>query len=431
MGRSRSLVGVLVGIVLGVGLVFGYLQLQGVARADRPATASPPQVPGAAPNNQPSTASSRTNGASPSVAGGVAPLIAGEEALIRVYEETAPSIVQITTSRAVVPGSPFEQPIEGLGSGFIIDADGHILTNNHVAAGVDEVDVTLADGDTVPGRVVGRDPGDDVAVVKIDVDRSRIRPVRLGDSSQLRVGQLVVAIGNPFRFERSMTSGIVSAVGRTFSEVGRQRPLRNLIQTDAAINPGNSGGPLLNSAGEVIGINTAIENPTGNRVFVGLGFAIPINAAKASLPAMLRGDRVQHPWLGISGRQVTPTFTKDTGLSVNQGIYVIQVVPDSPAGRAGLKGAFAADADLQGAPRVPSGGDIILAIDGRAVSKIEELVAYLETKRVGDSVTLRLVRDGTEQEVKVTLEAWPERALEAMPRETPPRRPTPSPRPRP
>ena len=429
MSRRSSLLGILAGIALGIALVFGYLQLQGVARANRPGTASGPQLPGTGSTDRPANTSSTTQGSPATGVSGPAALLAGEEELIRIYEETAPSIVQLTTSQVLMPGTPLDVPVEGMGSGFVINAQGHILTNNHVVAGVDEVDVTLTDGDTVPGRVVGRNPGDDMAVVKIDVEPGRVRPVRLGDSSQLRPGQLVVAIGNPFRLERSMTSGIVSAVGRTFSEGSRQRPLRNLIQTDAAINPGNSGGPLLNSAGEVVGINTAIENPTGNRVFVGLGFAVPINAAKASLQAMLQGAQVQHPWLGISGRQVTPTFAKDTGLSVNKGIYVIQVEPNSPAGRAGLKGAFAADADLQGARDVPTGGDVITAIDGQAVGKVEDLVAYLETKRVSDTVTLTLLRNGAQQDVRVTLEAWPERSLEIGPRQSPPRQATPPSRP--
>ncbi|HEX2172105.1 MAG TPA: PDZ domain-containing protein, partial [Dehalococcoidia bacterium] len=223
-------------------------------------------------------------------------------------------------------------------------------------------------------------------------------------------GQLAVAIGNPFRFERSMTSGIISAVGRTFS--GRRsnvRPLRNLIQSDAAINPGNSGGPLLNSAGEVVGINTMIENPTRERVFVGVGFAVPINTAKASLQQMLQGAQIQHPWLGISGRQITQKFAEDTGLPVEKGIYIIQVVPSSPADKAGLVGAVQSEADLQNATRLPSDGDIVLSVDGRAVGRVEDLAGYLDTKRVGDVITLQILRDGVEQEVKVTLEAWPER----------------------
>ena len=391
--RLKNLAGIAVGIVLGIGLVFGYLQLQGLARADRPAQSS-----------------SNSRSLSPVSTGGTAPLIVGEEALVRLYEEVSPSVVQITSERAVLPGSPFDQPIEGSGSGFVIDAQGHILTNNHVVEDVDEVDVALPDGDTVAGKVVGRDPGNDVAVVKIDVGADRLHPARLGDSDQLRVGQLAIAIGNPFRLERTMTSGIVSAVGRTFSGASgsRVRPLRNLIQTDAAINPGNSGGPLLNSAGEVIGLNTAIETGLGGgRSNAGVGFAVPINSAKQSLPAMLRGQRIDHPWLGISGQPVTPTFAKDRNLSVTKGVYVVQVQPNSPAGKAGLQGAFANDSDLRGATEVPAGGDVILAVDGKAVSKVEELAGYLDTKQVGDQVTLRILRNGSEQDLQVTLEAWP------------------------
>lgn len=398
MNRAQGLIGLAAGIILGVALVFGYLQLQGIAQADRPAASAP-----------------STSTLTPVGITGSGNLIAGEEALIRIYDEVAPSVVQITSSREVAPGSPFDTPVQGQGSGFVIDQQGHILTNNHVVEDVEEVDVTLPDGDTVLGTVVGRDPGNDLAVVKVDVGPERARPARLGDSDSLKVGQLAVAIGNPFRFDRSMTSGIVSATGRTFSNAGI-RPLRNLVQTDAAINPGNSGGPLINSAGEVIGINTAIENPTGSRVFVGLGFAVPINSAKASLDAMLKGEQIRHPWLGISGRPVTPTFAKEHGLSVEKGIYVVQVVPTSPAAQAGIQGAFRSDADLQGAQELPPGGDVITRVDGNQVTKVEDLSGYLDQQNVGDQVTLTILRDGAEEQVEVTLEAWPESAPEIRPR---------------
>lgn len=320
-----------------------------------------------------------------------------------VYQRLRPSVVEITSTAS----GRFGQS-EGLGSGVIIDEEGFILTNYHVVSGADNLEVTLADGSTVPGTLVGRDPGNDLAVILIDPPAGGLTAAPLGDSNELGVGDPVFAIGNPFGLEATFTEGIVSALGRTYSPDSGTRPLRNMIQTDAAVNPGNSGGPLLNCYGEVIGINTLLENPTGESVNVGVAFAVSINTARQFLPDMLAGETVSHPWLGIAGRELTPALSKDLNLSVTKGVYVVTVAQNSPAERAGLQGAFRSEAQAAGSSSVPSGGDVILAVDGKAVTDIDELADYLDSqKRAGDTVALDVLRNGRESTMEVTLAEWP------------------------
>jgi len=213
----------------------------------------------------------------------------------------------------------------------------------------------------------------------------------------------VLAIGNPFQLEGTLTAGVVSALGRTFGSGANTRPLSNMIQTDAPVNPGNSGGPLLNCRGEVIGIVTALENPTGANVNVGVGFAVPSDTASASLPSMIAGETVSHPWLGIAGRDLTPDLAQQLDLSVSSGVYVVSVQSGSPADEAGLRAAAASASDAVAG----AGGDVIAQIDGRDVASIREVADYINTKQVGDTVELTIVRDGETQALQAQLAEWP------------------------
>ena len=288
-----------------------------------------------------------------------------------VYDQVRPAVVQITTSAGQSGGT---------GTGVVIDEDGHVLTNNHVIGGARTIEVRFADGSTSSATVVGTDPANDLAVVQVSDPDAAPAPATIGDSDAVRPGDLVLAIGNPFNLEGTLTQGIVSALDRTYASGGSTRPIRGMIQTDAAINPGNSGGPLLNCAGEVIGINTLLENPTGENVNVGVAFAVAINTAKASLNDMLAGETVSHPWLGIGGVDVTPALSQELDLGVESGVYVTLVSAGSPAAASGLEGAFASANQAAGSTDVPPGGDVILSVDGEPVSSIEELAGYLDQR---------------------------------------------------
>ncbi|MBI4496728.1 MAG: trypsin-like peptidase domain-containing protein [Chloroflexi bacterium] len=317
-----------------------------------------------------------------------------------VARAVTPAVVTVRTREGATP----VPTAEGEGSGFIIDDEGHILTNNHVVGDASRITIILADGTRASATVVGTDPNSDLAVLKADLPPGKGAVAVLGDSATVQAGDLAIAIGAPFGLDHSVTAGIVSAVNRDWGRAsGRLRGLvqSGLIQTDAPVNPGNSGGPLLNAAGEVIGINTAIEGPI--RGSVGVGFAIPVNVAKQTLPQLLTGKKVEHPWLGISGAGITSDLAQDLNLPVNEGVVVFEVVADSPAAKAGLRGGRA---EQQGAP--PVGGDIITRVDGRPVKTVQEIASYLDTKRVGDTVTVTILRDGKPREVTVTLGAWPD-----------------------
>jgi S1-C subfamily serine protease len=316
-----------------------------------------------------------------------------------VYERVRPSVVQINVSA---------RRGEGTGTGIVIDEDGHILTNNHVVEGAGTIEVRFADGSTSPAEVVGTDPANDLALILVTDPDAPLTPAAIGDSDSLRTGDQVLAIGNPFNLEGTLTQGIVSGLDRTYASGGGTRPIRGMIQTDAPINPGNSGGPLLNCKGEVIGINTLLENPTGQNVNVGVAFAVAINTAKGSLNDLLAGETVSHPWLGIGGVDVTPALAQELGLDTESGVYVTLVSNGSPAEESGLDGAFASENQAAASEDVPAGGDVITEVDGQAVTGIEELAAYLdEQKAPGDSVELSVIRNGENLSLTAQLAEWP------------------------
>ncbi len=335
---------------------------------------------------------------------GAGGLTSEEEVVIGVYRAVSPGVVHITST--VLSQDFFFRivPERGTGSGFMVDDRGYILTNNHVVENADSLEVTLADKSKVPAKLIGRDPNNDLAVIRVTVPRERLTPLRLGESGQLQVGQMAIAIGNPFGLDRTVTRGVVSALGRSLkSDTGRQ--IRNVIQTDAAINPGNSGGPLLNSRGEVIGINTAIFTPSGGSV--GIGFAIPVNTAKKLLPELITKGRASYPWLGISGMDITPSLARTLSLPAKEGVVIAQVAPGGPAARAGLRGSQRRV--RVGNYMVSVGGDIIQALDGQKIAAVDDLTGFLdEKKKAGEDVRVDILRDGKPLTIVVRLGDLPE-----------------------
>jgi S1-C subfamily serine protease len=318
-----------------------------------------------------------------------------EQLVIDVYARVGPAVVCITAPQRFG---------ECIGSGFVIDREGHVVTNNHVAEAADELLVTLADEHTVPAEVVGTDPGSDLAVLKIDVPPEELTVAELGKSATLQVGQRAIAIGNPFGLERTVTTGVISSLGRTLPRSDSAFQLAQLIQTDAAINPGNSGGPLLNSRGQVIGVNTAIASNSGTNS--GVGFAIPVDILQRVVPELIAHGRYRHPWLGISGGTISPEMVEAADLPVETGVLISELEPDSPADRAGLRGGDQ-QVLVSGVPML-TGGDIVIAIDNVEVKRFDDVVNYLASySSVGDVVTLTVVRDGTRVEIDVTLEERP------------------------
>jgi S1-C subfamily serine protease len=323
-----------------------------------------------------------------------------------VYEQVRPSVVEITST--VASAGTFGQQAEATGTGIIIDSDGRILTNYHVVQGARSIEVRFDDSSTAPAKLLGSDPANDLAVIEADASGQKLTPAELGDSGSVRVGDIVLAIGNPFNLEGTLTQGVVSAIDRTYSTGANTRPIREMIQTDAAVNPGNSGGPLLNCQGQVIGINTLLENPTGENVNVGVAFAVASNTAERSLQAMIGGQTVSHPWLGIAGVDLSPAVAEEAGVEATKGVYVTLVSDGGPADQAGLQAAFQSANAAAASDTVQPGGDVILAVDGTDVAGIDELAGYLdENKQPGDTVELKLLRDGKEVSVQAQLAEWP------------------------
>lgn len=331
--------------------------------------------------------------------------------LVELYRNVNSSVVEVVNLADATRYSklPVEQ---GLGSGFVWDVEGHIVTNDHVVEGADALQVILADGSRVKATLVGADPSSDLAVIKVDPDAVALQPVSLGDMSDVAVGQDVVAIGNPYGHQGTMTVGIVSGLGRTIASQ-TDFSIPNAIQTDAAINPGNSGGPLLSLQGEVIGVNDQIESTTGSNS--GVGFAIPISVVQRVIPALIDEGRYEHAYLGISGSTYNPMWAEALNLPEDaRGVYVTAVVRGAPAQVAGLAGGaensgVLLEISMRGPEYLPGGGDLITKIDGRAVASMDDLMAYLsESTAPGQSIQLTVVHPGGQQDVvKVKLGVQP------------------------
>jgi S1-C subfamily serine protease len=321
---------------------------------------------------------------------------------VTIYQKASPSVVNVIST--VITRDFFLNaiPREGSGSGSFIDARGHVLTNNHVIRDAKKLEVTLADGSKWPANLVGTDPDNDLAVIKIDAPADKLKPLPLGDSQRLQVGQKVLAIGNPFGLGLTLTTGIISSLGRNIrSEVGTM--IEDLIQTDASINPGNSGGPLLNSEGEIIGINSAIISPTG--ASVGIGFAIPVNTAKRIIPQLVSKGYVTYPWAGASVQPLFPELARVLKLKVERGAMVIEVTSGGPADKAGLRGG---NRQFQaGNVQLIVGGDVITRVDQHEVKDADDLIKYIRERKPGDAVTLKILRDGQFKEVNITLQERP------------------------
>jgi S1-C subfamily serine protease len=314
-----------------------------------------------------------------------------------IYQQVSPSVVHITSRSQVMDFWRGVVPQEGTGSGFVYDTNGHIVTNNHVIDGAQEIEVVLADGTHLPAQVVGADSYYDLAVIQVDAAKVNVPPIPLAIDDMLLVGQPVLAIGNPFGLDRTLTTGVISALDRTVQSENNS-VIGNAIQTDAAINPGNSGGPLLNIHGEVIGVNTSIQSVSGGSV--GIGFAVPISTVQRVVPELVSNGRFRHPDLGIQtaelGYEVTPSQS-----GPQNGLLIVDMDRSGPAAQAGLQ---AAQIQQGGFQTVLVGGDTITAINGTPVTTRDELLLYMENNVLpGDQVTITYVRDNKSQEVTVTV----------------------------
>ena len=319
-----------------------------------------------------------------------------EYSLIDIFEKSEESIVQVSVLRGESDG--------GMGSGFVYSDEGYVITNQHVVQDAEKVMITFLDGEAYIGNVVGSDRDLDIAVVKVQPTNTYLQPIKIGDSSKLKVGEKIAAIGNPFGLSGSMTSGIVSQMGRLLpQESGYSIP--DVIQTDAAINPGNSGGPLINMKGEVVGINTAIQSATGE--FSGIGFAVPSNTVKKVVPVLIEKGEFSHPWMGVSGTDVDPELAEVRDLKSSKGFLIVSVIEGSPAETAGLLGVTETK-EIDGR-EFALDGDIILSIDGETVRKISDILVHLQReKSVGDEMILTVNRNGEMLELTMVLEERPQ-----------------------
>lgn len=318
--------------------------------------------------------------------------------LIEIFEKSEPGVVRVNVQRG-----ESEDITGGIGSGFVFDKKGHIITNAHVVKDANKVVVTFLDGRSYNADIIGTDEYTDIAVVKVNADLILLHPLSIGDSSNLKVGEQIAAIGNPFGLSGSMTAGIISQLGRLLPTESKYQ-IPDVIQTDAAINPGNSGGPLLNMRGEIVGINTAIQSATGE--FTGVGFSIPSQTVAKIVPTLIEDGKYEHPWIGISGRDIDPDMASVLNVKDAVGFLVITVVEESPAFQAGLIGSEKT-IEVDGV-NYPVGGDIILAVDGKEVRKIDDILVHLQrAKSVGDEMVLEILRDGRTTNVTITLDARP------------------------
>jgi S1-C subfamily serine protease len=337
-----------------------------------------------------------------------------EMSLPEIFKKTENSVVQITSTRpgsdqiVVLNGREIPQNNIALGSGFVYDQEGRIISNHHVVSEVDEVDVKFVDGDTYTAKVIGKDPYSDIGVLQI-TDRAffdkKVAPLKIANSSEIEVGEQIIAIGNPFGLSGTLTTGVVSQIGRLLPNDITGYSIANTIQTDAAINPGNSGGPLLNMEGEVVGMNTAIFSNTG--VYSGVGFAVPSNMLLKEIPVLMEKGSYVHPWLGFTAGDVSPDIAESLNLPRNfKGAAVISVVENSPADKAGIRGQVVRENFVRN--EEVRTGDIVTKIDNQLVKSMDDVISYLEeSKKVGDKLTLTIYRDGKNMEVPVILEERP------------------------
>ena len=339
-----------------------------------------------------------SNGHASSTVGETTPFYSKSLSLIEIFEKSESGVVRVNVQRNVTSES-----VGGIGSGFVFDKKGHIITNAHVVKDAVKVVVTFLDGRSYNAEIIGTDEFTDIAIIKVNADLALLHPLSIGDSSNLKVGEQIAAIGNPFGLSGSMTSGIVSQLGRLLPS-GAGYSIPDVIQTDAAINPGNSGGPLLNMRGEIVGINTAIQSATGE--FTGVGFSIPSQTVAKIVPTLIEKGEYKHPWIGISGRDIDPDMAQVLNLIDAVGFLVITVVEDSPAFKAGLIGSDKT-IEVEGV-NYPMGGDIILSVDEIEVRKIDDILIHLQrAKTVGDEMILEILRDGRTTNITIVLQERP------------------------
>ncbi len=330
--------------------------------------------------------------------GSTAGLTDEETVNVRVYRQAAPGVANIVTRTVEYDFFFNPVPVQGAGSGFVIDPRGYILTNYHVVQEAQTIEVALGDQSRYPAKFIGADQRNDVALIKIDPRGRKLTPLTMGDSTTLQVGQHVLAVGNPFGFQSTLTTGVVSALGRTV-QTSQTTFIDEAIQTDAAINQGNSGGPLMNSHGEVIGINTAIFTPTG--ATAGIGFAIPVNTAKLIAQDLINTGRVHRAFLGIEVRALWPGLSEALDLPVEEGLLIERATPGGPAERAGLRGG--SRVAVAGMRKILIGGDVLVAVDGQKITSQLDLNLYLNRKRPGDVVNVTVYRGRQKMDVRVTL----------------------------
>jgi S1-C subfamily serine protease len=330
-------------------------------------------------------------------------LLPQEKINIAIYKQASPAVVNISSTVLAMDVFSNVIPEEGMGSGVILTPNGYILTNAHVVADSQKLEVLLLNGKKYKAKLIGGDVSRDVALIKIDPGGMKLPTITLGDSSHLQVGQMVYAIGNPFGLNSTLTTGVISSLGRTL-KAQNGRLMENIIQTDAAINPGNSGGPLLNSAGQLIGINTAIFSPSGSNA--GIGFAIPVNSARRIAEDVMDFGHVIRPFLGIEiGMEINPHLAEALHLPVQQGLMIARVLKNGPAEKAGLHGAGKALA--VGDRQIPIGGDILVSYDGHNADNVERFMNYVDAKRPGDTIRLTINRNGKSVETVIKLEERP------------------------
>jgi S1-C subfamily serine protease len=369
-----------------------------VAAADA-AAAAVPTAAAAAPSPAVAAANETTVRVPVQYVAATTSLLTDEQNNIEVYDRVNKSVVYITTITLEYSYFFEAMPQEGTGSGVILDTEGHVLTNYHVVKGADQLRITLSDGTELEGKVTGTDPENDLAVVKFDPKGRVVIPVAFGSSANLKVGQKVLAIGNPFGLDRTLTTGIISALNRPLENSEENSVIRSTIQTDAAINPGNSGGPLLNSRGELIGINSAIYSPSG--ASAGVGFAIPVNTARRVVDELLRYGVVRRGWIDITPIQLFPALVSYFKLPVRNGVLVSEA--GAAARQAGLRGGDQSSAVRYGRTIIYGGGDIIVDVGGQKVGSYSDLLGALEQTKPGEVVTVKVIRSGQEKSLNVKL----------------------------